>query len=185
MHYNKIYFTRVRRVRKPQRNNPTDAGVDFMVPFINEGLLADIQKANPNNSTFSFIEDKVANEKLFIICVQPGGRVLIPSGVRVKFDPHESMLVNLNKSGLSSKHGIVVTAQVVDSEYSGEIHLGVLNNSDNYLHIRSDMKIAQFIHVPVFLSELSEISNDQYEEMVKDFSRGTAGIGSSQEHKED
>jgi len=156
-----------------------------MVPFINESLLTDIKKANPNNPTFSFIEDRVANEKLFIICVHPGGRVLIPSGIKVKFDPYESMLVNLNKSGLSSKQGIVVTAQVVDSEYSGEIHLGVMNNSDNYLYIRSDMKIAQFIHVPVFLSELIEINNDQYEDMVKDFSRGTAGIGSSQEHKEE
>lgn len=44
------------------------------------------------------------------ICVEisPGGRVLIPSGIKVLINPKESMLMAANKSGVATKDGLTL-----------------------------------------------------------------------------
>jgi dUTPase len=86
-----------------------------------------------------------------------------------------------NKSGISSKFGLIVGACCVDYLYTGEIHLNIINTSREPVTIYEDMKILQFIEIPIFNSDINIVENinpeEFYEGMQTD--RGTAGFGSS------
>lgn len=192
---NRIRFTRVREVASPTRNNSTDAGIDFYVPTdltiedilsipSNEQLnLANFNRGdvpnstNPMNPVLPHMKDKLED-----IILLPGERVLIPSGIKVLIEPKDSMLQAANKSGISSKQGLVFTAEIIDSPYVGEIHIGVVNTSNFAVYIPAGKKLIQFIHVPVFLTQPEEISNHEYHQLAETWgTRGEKGIGSSGE----
>ena len=93
------------------------------------------------------------------------------------------MQVN-NKSGRSSKQGFVFTAQVCDSPYTGEYHLGVLNTSGVTQSLKADNAVVQMVHVPVYLTEPEEITLDEYNAASKDWgTRQEKGIGKSSNNK--
>jgi dUTPase len=112
--------------------------------------------------------------------LKPHQRVLIPSGIKVLITPINSMLQANNKSGVSTKKGLIFTAEVVDSPYTGEVHIGVVNTSNDYVEIKAGEKLVQFVHVPIFLSEPKEITNEHYDQIAKDWgTRGSEGFGST------
>lgn len=192
---NRIRFTKVREVASPTRNNSTDAGIDFYVPTdltvedilsipSNEQLnLANFNRGDVPHSTNSMnpvlpnIKDKLED-----IILLPGERVLIPSGIKVLIEPEDSMLQAANKSGIASKQGLVFTAEIVDSPYVGEMHIGVVNTSNFAVYIPAGKKLIQFMHVPVFLTQPEEISNQEYHQLAETWgTRGENGFGSSGE----
>ena len=63
------------------------------------------------------------------------------------------MLIAANKSGIATKKGLLFTAEIVDSPYVGEIHIGVYNASQESQIIEAGQKLVQFIHVPVYITE--------------------------------
>ena len=67
-----------------------------------------------------------------------------------------------NKSGLASKKGLLYTAEIVDSPYVGEIHIGIINLSRTIQTLKSGEKATQFIHVPVYLTEPEEIQEGDF-----------------------
>lgn len=179
----KIKFTKVREVKTPTRAFSTSAGIDFYMPVMDEQLIKDVFQKNPYPFG-GFTKTEHGME----IYINPGYRVLIPSGIMVWFmdKEHPSALIAANKSGLSTKHGLVFTAQVVDMEYSGEMHIGISNTGDHQVRFQVNDKIAQFIHTPIILSQLEEVSLDEYHDMVYRFaageeegSRGAGGFGST------
>lgn len=114
------------------------------------------------------------------IIVGPQSRVLIPSGIKVLLTPQNSMFMAANKSGISTKQGLIYGAEIVDSPYTGEVHLSIINTSRKEQVIQSGKKVEQFIHVPIFLSEPEEIPNQLYEEVAKNWgTRGAKAFGSS------
>lgn len=169
---NLVRFTKCRNVRTPLRAHHGDAGVDFFMPI--DLNLKDIH--HYENCTFRCSNDNTIHE----IDIMPHGRVLIPSGIRVLIEPEESMLMVANKSGLAAKNGIIYSSQIVDSPYTGEIHLGIINTSDiNSFRLEASNKVVQLIHVPIILSEWDEINLDHYEDIAQCWgSRGSNGIGS-------
>lgn len=176
-----LLFTKVREVKSPNRANSGDAGLDFYVPIL---TVDDIRKVKQNedqmhlgNLRFSYDNDDTISVKL-----TPGGRVLIPSGIRVLIDPKESMLMAANKSGVATKKGLLYTAEIVDSPYTGEVHIGVFNSSPQKVEINltKNEKLMQFVHVPIILSTPVEVTKEQYEAFEKDWgTRGSGGFGSS------
>ena len=95
-------------------------------------------------------------------------------------EPRESMLMAANKSGLASKKGLLYTAEIVDSPYVGEIHIGIINLSRTIQTLKSGEKATQFIHVPVYLTEPEEIQEgDFYSESQMWGTRQGKGFGSS------
>ena len=121
----------------------------------------------------------MGTDDLYVI-VKPHGRLLIPSGIKVLINPKESMLMAANKSGVATKDGLTFTAEIVDSPYTGEMHIGIQNNSPEevWIPLQQDKKIMQFIHVPILLSNPIEIPNEEYEEKAKDWgTRGDKGFG--------
>lgn len=180
---NRIRFTKVREVASPCRNNANDAGIDFYVPTdLTVEEVASIE-ANRLSGIFPGVNLIDTTEGMLeYIVLKPNQRVLIPSGIKVLIEPENSMLQANNKSGVSAKQGLIFTAQVVDSPYVGEIHIGITNVSTEPVTIKAGAKLVQFIHVPVYLTKLEEISNSEYHSLAEDWgTRGTNGFGSSGE----
>ncbi len=176
----RIRFTRIRQVVNPCRNNATDAGIDFYVPT---DLTVDELMGIPSNKTsrlksgVNFREDTWGFVEEIIL--NPGQRILIPSGIQVLIEPENSMLQANNKSGISSKQGLIFTAEVVDSPYVGEVHIGVVNTGVEPAIIIPGKKLVQFIHIPVYLTKPHYIDNAEYNELAKDWgTRGNNGFGS-------
>lgn len=169
---NRLRFTKVRNVRTPSRGNKGDAGLDFYMPI--DLTIEQIKSSSPVETEVDLFGS------ITQIIIPPHVRVLIPSGIRVLLEPRESMLSAANKSGIATKQGLIFMAQIVDSPYTGEVHIGILNTSDYPQTIKADTKLTQFIHIPIYPTEPEEIPNEQYDEIAKSWgTRGDGGFGST------
>lgn len=162
-----IKFIKTRKVKTPTRASAYEAGIDFFVP---EDLTwDDLEKANSEVKGYEFGRDytvyPVFNKDGTIdhIVMCPGTRIIIPGGIKCLIDPPFSALIAANKSGVSTKQGLTFTAQVIDSTYTGEVHLAVANNTRHTVVIKAGQKLLQFIHTPVYLTQLVEISKEEFE----------------------
>ena len=175
---NRFRFIKVREVVSPNRANPNDAGLDFYVPTnLYPGDIHDKNKFDSNGYILymSFNENLVRH-----IALKPDHRILIPSGIKPLIEPQESMLMAANKSGLASKKGLLYTAEIVDSPYVGEIHIGIINLSRVIQTLKVDEKATQFIHVPIYLTEPEEIQSEEfYSESQMWGTRGEGGFNST------
>jgi dUTPase len=184
---NRFRFIKVRDVKSPSRGNEGDAGLDFYIP--EDLTLQDLVKANPQLQSMFYSElsepGKVTLEYNFknqvqCIYICPFTRILIPSGIRGLLEPRDSMLMAANKSGISTKKGLIYTAEIVDSPYTGEIHIGVYNTSHKVQIIEAGTKLVQFIHVPIYLTEPEEVTNGEFYNDASDWgTRGNNGFGST------
>lgn len=197
---NKILFTKVRETKLPSVAYASDAGIDFYIPnateefynsLIKSNHLEDILDKSKNlkaltlNQSLDCLYDKENNK--INITIGPGARVLIPTGIKTIFDSSIA-LIALNKSGVASKLGLIVGAQVIDSGYRGEIHINLINTSNvDRITIESGQKIAQFVPIELFDRNLQEVSNDEYDKISNEIkenfengnSRSEGGFGSS------
>lgn len=182
---NKNFFSYflVRDVHVPTRGTAEAAGIDFYVPKYSPEFLNDlIEKNTGRKLVYNFLFD--GDSKILEIVLQPGQRVLIPSGVKCMI-PKGTALIAANKSGVSTKKGLVFTAQVVDSDYSGEVHIGVANVSNEPVSILSGEKLIQFVHTPVILSEpMMCPTKELFDEYHSSSKRQDKGFGSNIEIKE-
>ena len=177
-----LEYIRVRKVHELTRGTNEAAGIDFYVPEYDEKFMHDLIKKNPNAHVRYELTDisdgqNIVGHKLYITLL-PGSRILIPSGIKTAIQPG-TMLMAANKSGVSTKQGLVYTAEIVDSDYSGEIHLGIANFTDEPTKIVSGQKLVQFIHTPVILSKPTEVDVERYEAYHMGSARGEKGFGSN------
>ncbi len=109
------------------------------------------------------------------LTLQPGDSQLVRSGIAIHVaDPGYAAVV-LPRSGLGSKHGIVLGNLVglIDSDYQGEVLVSVWNRGRAAFTLQPLDRIAQLVVVPVAQVEL---------EVVEEFaesSRGAGGFGST------
>ena len=183
-----LEFTKIREVKSPNRANDGDAGLDFYIPQLSDQDILKVGEKGEND--FSGINRKMfgkdyiklkglGTEDVYVV-IKPGGRLLIPSGIKVLINPKESMLMAANKSGIATKEGLSFTAEIVDSPYTGEMHIGIHNGSTEevWIPLNQNKKIMQFIHVPIILSNPVEITNEEYDEKAKNLgTRGDKGFG--------
>jgi len=165
---NFIKFIKVREVKSPTKASDYEAGIDFYVPT--NLTWSDLEEDNDNVKGYEFGRDFTVHPHTnpntgFIdrITLCAGTRIVIPSGIKCLINPPYSMLMAANKSGISTKYGLLYTAEIVDSTYTGEIHLGVANNTRHSVVIEAGQKLIQFIHVPVYLTQPKMITDDQFE----------------------
>lgn len=140
-------ISKIRPVKTPTRGTNKSAGLDFYVPS--------------DYAPFT---------------VWPGSSVLIPSGIKVNV-PVGSALIGFNKSGIAFKMGLQVGACVVDEDYQGEISIHIFNVGNKPQTILPDMKIVQFVCMPVMYTRVDEVSEDQLYD--KPSERGAGGFGST------
>jgi dUTPase len=164
-----IKFLKTRVVKSPSRANRFDAGIDFYVPEFTSDFVNDLKAKNP--------DVYISN---FNIVLEPGQRVLIPSGIYCQMFDHDRALIACNKSGVATKLGLIFGAQVVDYEYQGEIHISLIYTGHGSCEIIPGQKILQFLETPIFTSEIEIFENlipsSFYDRTT---TRGADGFGSS------
>lgn len=117
--------------------------------------------------------------RIAAIEILPGGKVLIPSGIKANL-PHGVYLKAENKSGISSKRGFIFGASVVDEDYQGEIHICLINPTNTSAKIVAGEKIIQFL--PCFSPNMNEVVEYDDEEKLFENTkseRGSDGFGST------
>ena len=189
-------FVRVRDVHVPTRANQGDAGIDFYVP--NDLTVDDLIKCNtntyignwsitdhikvPSNEVYGLINEA---DDLFSILIGPHATCVIPSGICGILEPEASMLQANDTSGVSSKKKLKVTASIIDSPYTGEIHHVVFNTTNEVVEINLGEKLVQYIHIPIYLTQPKEISDSEFKELKTEkelkSGRGSDGMGSGKE----
>ena len=162
-----LRFALVRDVEAPKRAHPHDAGLDFSIPRIFP--LDVFLDKNPTLCRDNYSSDGIV--------LHPGERVLIPSGVHVEV-PEGMALIAMNKSGISSKRGLVPAAAVVDSGYQGEVHINLINTSNVDVRVKFGEKIIQFIMFPIVPCGTEEVLS-LAELYPQDTVRMTGGFGST------
>ncbi len=109
------------------------------------------------------------------LILRPGKTELIPMGFAMHLEDEGLAALVIPRSGLGSKHGIVLGNLVglIDSDYQGELMVPAWNRSNEEFKISPGDRIAQMIIVPVLQA------NFEIVESFKESSRGTKGFGSS------
>lgn len=106
--------------------------------------------------------------------IQPGETVLVGSGIAINIKDPNIVGIIVPRSGLGIKNGIVLanTMGVIDSDYQGEIKIGLFNRSQNQYLVKPGERICQMLFMPVInatLKLVEEFSNATY--------RGSGGLG--------
>jgi dUTP pyrophosphatase len=109
------------------------------------------------------------------LTLSPGDSRLVPSGIAIHLADPAYAAVVLPRSGLGSKHGIVLGNLVglIDSDYQGQVLVSVWNRAREAFTVQPMDRIAQLVVVPVLQVEF---------EVVEEFAasaRGTGGFGST------
>ena len=109
------------------------------------------------------------------ITLKPGSTVLIPLGFAMHIKDVDVTALIIPRSGLGSKHGIVLGNLVglIDSDYQGELMVPAWNRSQEDFTISSGDRIAQMVIVPVIQANFNIV--DDFEKTE----RGEGGFGSS------
>ena len=174
-----IRFAKTRDVSTPSRAHPTDAGIDFFVPTIDDKYLEDLD-ANKANSGVLYKKNPDGSNQLV---VPPGTNVCLPSGVKIEI-PYGCMGLFLNKSGFASKKDGIMGAQVIDTFYAGEVHLDIHNIGTEDITLNSGDKVTQMVVVPIMVPALMECEEEElYADFKLEAYRGEKGFGSSDASK--
>lgn len=94
------------------------------------------------------------------VTIAPGDLVSIPSGIAISLPNENYVALVFARSGLGVKHGITLSngVGVIDSDYRGEIFVGLCNLSREPYEILPGERIAQMLFFP--LANLSLFSKD-------------------------
>ncbi|HSM01527.1 MAG TPA: dUTP diphosphatase [Acidimicrobiia bacterium] len=106
--------------------------------------------------------------------LQPGGRVIVPTGVAVAVPEGHAGLVT-PRSGLAARSGISVVngPGLLDSGYRGEIKVILVNLGQEMVEILRGDRIAQLVVVPVATQEFEVVDE------LPESTRGEGGFGST------
>ena len=104
-----------------------------------------------------------------------GARRPCSTGIAIELPSAELAAFVFARSGLAIKHGIGLlnSVGVIDSDYRGEICVGVINQLKEEYIIQPDERIAQLVIMPVSL--ITPVEADTLDETE----RGAGGFGST------
>ena len=109
------------------------------------------------------------------ITLNGGETALIPTGLAIELPSAEYGAFVFARSGLSIKHGIGLlnAVGVIDSDYRGEIKVGVINQIGEVYTIEPGERVAQMVILPVSMMPVEEV------ETLGETDRGAGGFGST------
>ena len=109
------------------------------------------------------------------VTIPAGGRKLIPTGIAIALPDPGYVALIFARSGLGIKHGIAPAncVGVIDSDYRGELMVGLQNSSDSDFIIHPADRIAQLMITPVIQAQISMVDE------LDDTLRGEGGFGST------
>ena len=109
------------------------------------------------------------------VTVEPRGLYKIPTGIAIALPDENTVALIFARSGLGVNHGVSLpnAVGVVDSDYRGEITVGIGNTSDRPYRISPGERFAQLVVMPVFRAELVETDD------LGSTERGAGAFGST------
>lgn len=109
------------------------------------------------------------------VTLEPGEIKIIPTGIAIALENENYVAYIYARSGLAIKHGVTLAncVGVVDSDYRGEVCVGLTNISKTAYTIEPDERIAQLVIAPVCMCEPLEV------ESLDETERGEGGFGST------
>lgn len=142
-----------------------------------------IQKKNPKAILPKRATEGSAGMDLYAcmeeeITLRPGDLAVIPTGIAIGLPGPDYAALVFARSGLGVKHGISLSngVGVIDSDYRGEIQVGLCNLGNQPYTIRPEERIAQLVVTPVCLLPIEEV------EVLDETGRGEGGFGSTGTH---
>lgn len=123
---------------------------------------------------FALNEEIIAGNSRLL--VNTGIRVVLPLGTYGKIE---------SRSGLAARHGITVAAGVIDPDYTGQLKVLLVNNTNVEVRLPKDQAIAQLILIKYH--EAADVENVGslkkyyvlHEKRFPDNNRGDYGFGST------
>lgn len=109
------------------------------------------------------------------LSIAPGQRVMIPTGLAIELPDAQCVALIYARSGLAIKHGLTLPncVGVIDSDYRGELKVGLINQSDTPYTVQPGERIAQLCIAPVWQAAFAET------ETLSETRRGEGGFGST------
>ncbi len=109
------------------------------------------------------------------VVIEPGERALIPTGLAISPESKNVVAIVAARSGLAIKKGICLSNSigVIDSDYRGEICVGLFNTSKEPFTVCRGDRIAQMMFMPVYQARLLEVAS------LDETARGAGGFGST------
>ena len=109
------------------------------------------------------------------VTIPAGGRAVIPTGIAIALPSADYVALVFARSGLGIKHGIAPAncVGVIDSDYRGEIMVGLQNSGDAEYTIQPADRIAQLMITPVIQATVTMVKE------LDDTQRGAGGFGST------
>ncbi len=109
------------------------------------------------------------------VTIPAGKRVMIPTGIAIALPSADYVALIFARSGLGIKHGIAPAncVGVIDSDYRGEIKVGLQNHGEADFTIRPGDRIAQMAIMPVMQVEMTQVDD------LDETERGAGGFGST------
>lgn len=104
--------------------------------------------------------------------ILPGTIARIPTGFAIEVPPGFEMQVR-PRSGLGMKHGVTLpnSPATIDSDYRGEVIVGLVNHGPEPFQVERGMRIAQMVLARVPRVEWTEV------EELSETGRGAGGFG--------
>lgn len=109
------------------------------------------------------------------VTIEPRHIELIPTGIAIELESPAYVAYVYARSGLAIKHGIAPAncVGVIDSDYRGEVCVGLINQTDEPFTISPGERIAQMVIAPVVLPDIEVVDE------LSDTGRGAGGFGST------
>jgi dUTP pyrophosphatase len=108
-----------------------------------------------------------------VVTIAPGERALIPTGLAISPESSDVVGIIAGRSGLGVKKGVTLSncIGVIDSDYRGEICVGLINHGNEPFEVHRGDRIAQMMFMPILHASFLETDTlDQTD-------RGTGGFG--------
>ena len=107
------------------------------------------------------------------LTLEPGQRAMIPTGLAIELPDAGCVALLYARSGLAIKHGLTLPncVGVIDSDYRGEVRVGLINLSSEPYTIAPGERIAQLCIAPVWQAAFVQA------DALGDTARGAGGFG--------
>jgi len=167
----RIKYSKLREVKHPEKGTSLSAGLDLFIPAFNDSFIKDFELKNTND------KDKILlRRNKHEILIYPHQSICIPSGLCFEMDSSVFLML-ANRSSVSFKKHLAKLAEIIDSDYQGEVHIVLHNYSNEIISIKENEKIAQLVVMKNYMVQFVNTNiTDMY---CKQSERGKGGFGST------
>ncbi len=119
------------------------------------------------------VDLRAALEEGETLTLAPGERALIPTGLAISPETEGVVAIVAGRSGLGVKKGVTLSNSigVIDSDYRGEICVGIINHGEEPFTVARGDRIAQLFFLPVLHADFLVT------ETLDETERGAGGFG--------